>query len=141
MGAGKTISNSVYDKVYDFENNNNSNDINNFNNYKIEMNNTINILINYINIIKKEYEKIILKKLQSKEKEISKLKTEKEFLIKENKKLKYTILQMFYCIKKYEANKNKDKNNEKNSLNILKQLIDENIYLGTFTDKTNNINK
>ena len=141
LGAGKTISNSVYDKVYDFENNNNSNDINNFNNYKIEMNNTINILINYINIIKKEYEKIILKKLQSKEKEISKLKTEKEFLIKENKKLKYTILQMFYCIKKYEANKNKDKNNEKNSLNILKQLIDENIYLRTFTDKTNNINK
>ena len=140
LGAGKTISNSIYDKVYDFENNNNSsNDCNNFNIYKIEMNNIINILLNYINIIKQEYEKLIGKKLQSKDKEITKLKTEKDFLIKENKKLKYTILQMFYCIKKFEVNK--DQSKEKNSLKVIKSLIDENLCLRKIIIKTNNINK
>ena len=140
LGAGKTISNSIYDKVYDFENNNNSsNDCNNFNIYKIEMNNIINILLNYINIIKQEYEKLIGKKLQSKVKEITKLKTEKDFLIKENKKLKYTILQMFYCIKKFEVNK--DQSKEKNSLKVIKSLIDENLCLRKIIIKTNNINK
>ena len=48
--AGSTISNSIYDKLYEYEiNNTNSND------YKIyveEMSNIINVLINYINIIK-----------------------------------------------------------------------------------------
>ena len=100
-GAGLTISNSIYEKIYDFEvqNNNNSNINNNDNNsneYKTfvsEMNNIINVLLNYINIIKKEYEKIIFKKVQSKDKEISKLKSEKEYLIKENKNLKYKIIE------------------------------------------------
>jgi len=147
-GAGLTISNSIYEKIYDFEiqNNNNSNIRNNDNNsnsneYKTfvsEVNNIINVLLNYINIIKKEYEKIIVKKVQNKDKEISKLKTEKEYLIKENKDLKYKIIEMFYCIKKYENNK--DKNKDKN-LKYIKLLINENIYLRNCTDKTNNINK
>jgi len=147
-GAGLTISNSIYEKIYDFEiqNNNNSNIRNNDNNsnsneYKTfvsEVNNIINVLLNYINIIKKEYEKIIVKKVQNKDKEISKLKTEKEYLIKENKDLKYKIIEMFYCIKRYENNK--DKNKDKN-LKYIKLLINENIYLRNCTDKTNNINK
>jgi hypothetical protein len=102
------------------------------------MNNIINVLLNYINIIKKEYEKIIFKKVQSKDKEISKLKSEKEYLIKENKNLKYKIIEMFYCIKRYENNK--DKNKDK-YIKYIKLLINENIYLRNCTDKSNNINK
>ena len=148
-GAGLTISNSIYEKIYDFEiqNNNNSNINNNENNdnnsneYKTfvsEVNNIINVLLNYINIIKKEYEKIIIKKVQSKDKEISKLKSEKEYLIQENKNLKYKIIEMFYCIKRYENNK--DKNKDKN-LKYIKLLLNENTYLRSCTDKSNNINK
>ena len=145
-GTGLTISNSVYEKIYDFEiqNNNNSNinnnDYNN-NDYKAfvdEVNNIINVLLNYISIIKKEYEKTIIKKVQIKDKEINKLKSEKEYLIKENKNLKYKIIEMFYCIKKYENNKDKSKDKY---LKYIKLLINENIYLRNCTNKSNNINK
>ena len=135
MGAGRTISNSVYDKIYDFENNNNSNE---YSKFMGEMNNIINVLVNYINIIKSEYEKIIIKKVQNKDKEIKKLQNDKKFLIKENKNLKYKIIEMFYCIKKYESNRDKNKDNFSF---FIKQLIDENKYLRKSLDKTNNINK
>ena len=136
VGVGKTISNSIYDKIYDFEiNNTNSND---YNNLVEEMNNIINILINYIKIIKEEYEKIIIKKIQNKDKEIKKLENEKSFLIKENKKLKFLFLEMFYCIKKHE-NSN-EKYRDIYSLYI-RQIIDENIYLRKCINKSNDINK
>ena len=135
LGTGKTISNSIYDKIYDFENNNISYD---YNNYVGEINNILNIFVNYINIIKKEYEKIIIKKIQNKDKEISKLKNEKEYLIKENKKLKFKIIELFYCIKKYVSNN--DKNKEKYSFYV-KRLINENKFLRKCIIKTNYINK
>ena len=72
-GGGKTISNSIYEKIYDFENenfnfsnkannNNENNSSNEYNNNTLaeEANNIINVLLNYIDIIKKEYEKIII---------------------------------------------------------------------------------
>ena len=141
LGAGRTISSSIYEKIYDFENNINNhtnNYDNDYNNYINEMNNIINALIYYINIIKKEYEKIIIKKLQNKDKELIKLKNEKEFLIKENTKLKSKILEIFYYAKKYENNK--DKNKDKYSP-IIKELINENKYLRNCVNKTNSINK
>ena len=79
LGVGRTISNSIYDKIYDFENNNNSNE---YNNYIAQMNNIINILVNYINIIKKEFEKILDKKIQNKNNEDLKLKNENKYLLK-----------------------------------------------------------
>ena len=149
-GGGKTISNSIYEKIYDFENEN-FNFINNANNNKEnnstneynntlaeEANNIINILLNYINLIKKQYEKIIIKKMQIKDKEISKLKNENEFLIKENKNLKYKILEIFYCTKKYYENKNND---ERKSTFSIQQLLEENLFLRKCINKTNNINK
>lgn len=143
--VGRTISNSIYEKIYDYENNlnNNSNinydnNSNDYSSFRAEMNNIINILINYIKLIKKEYEKIIIKKVQNKDKEIKKLLNEKEFLIKENKKMKYKIFEIYYCIKNYENYK--DKNKDKYSIYI-KQLINENIYLRNCINKTNNINK
>ena len=63
-GGGKTISNSIYEKIYDFENeninfnnnafnNNENNSTNEYNNaLSEEVNNIIIVLINYINIIK-----------------------------------------------------------------------------------------
>ena len=141
LGAGRTISSSIYEKLYDFENNMNNN-TNNYDNehssFVLEMNNIINVLINYINIIKEEYEKIIIKKVQNKDKEIKNLQNEKEFLIKENKKLKYKIIEIFYFAKKYENDK--DLNKSKNSF-CIKQLINENKYLRNCLNKTNNINK
>ena len=56
-GGGKTISNSIYERIYDFEidninnnyenNNNNNNNNNEYNNIIDEVNNIINVLINY----------------------------------------------------------------------------------------------
>ena len=148
-GGGKTISNSIYEKIYDFENeninfnnnayNNENNSTNEYNNTLIEeVNNIINVLINYINIIKTQYEKLISQKLKNKEKEIINLKNENEFLIKENKNLKYKILEIFYCAKKYNSNKD---NNESKSNFSVKQLIKENLYLRKCVNMTNNINK
>ena len=140
MGPGRTISNSLYDRVYDFEiNNSNSNDYNNI--FIGDLNNIINILLKYINTLKNEYEKMIIKKVQNKDKEIKKLQSEKEFLIKENKNLKYTILEILYCVKKYdEKNNDKNKDKIKNAL-CIKQLINENIYLRQCSNKVNDINK
>ena len=45
---------------------------------------------------------------------------------------------MFYCIKRYENNK--DKNKDK-YLKYIKLLINENIYLRKCINKSNNINK
>ena len=144
--GGKTISNSIYEKIYDFEidnmNNNNyeNNNTNEYNNLVEETNNIINILINYINIIKTEYEKIIMDKLQDKEKCIIKLKKENDFLINENKNLKFQILKIIYCVKKFESNKDNNKFNDKYFFSI-KQLLDENIFLRNCLKKTDNINK
>ena len=151
-GGGKTISNSIYEKIYDFENenfnfsnkannnneNNSSNEYNNNNTLAEEANNIINVLLNYIDIIKKEYEKIILEKMQNKEKEIVKLKRENEFLIKENKNLKFKILQIFYCAKKINSNKN---NEESKSTYSIKQLLKENLFLRKCLIKSDNINE
>ena len=150
-GGGKTISNSIYDKIYDFENenfnfsnkannNNENNSSNEYNNNTLaeEANNIINVLLNYIDIIKKEYEKIILEKMQNKEKEIIKLKRENEFLIKENKNLKFKILQIFYCAKKNNSNKN---NEESKSTYSIKQLLKENLFLRKCLIKSDNINE
>ena len=151
-GGGKTISNSIYEKIYDFENenfnfsnkannnneNNSSNEYNNNNTLAEEANNIINVLLNYIDIIKKEYEKIILEKMQNKEKEIIKLKRENEFLIKENKNLKFKILQIFYCAKKINSNKN---NEESKSTYSIKQLLKENLFLRKCLIKSDNINE
>ena len=150
-GGGKTISNSIYEKIYDFENenfnfsnkannNNENNSSNEYNNNTLaeEANNIINVLLNYIDIIKKEYEKIILEKMQNKEKEIIKLKRENEFLIKENKNLKFKILQIFYCAKKINSNKNNEEN--KSSYSI-KQLLKENLFLRKCLIKSDNINE
>ena len=150
-GGGKTISNSIYEKMYDFENeninfnnnaNNNleSNSTNDFNNntFVEEANNIINVLINYINIIKSEYQKLIEEKLKFKEKEIIKLKNQNEFLIKENKNLKYKILEIFYCAKKYYSEKNT--NNSKFNFST-KQLLNENLFLRKCININNNINK
>jgi hypothetical protein len=144
IGLGRTISNSIYEKNFDFENNfnNTNNNLENnsrdYNSVVLEMNNIINILVNYINVTKKEYEKIIIKKVKTKDREIKKLQIEKDFLLKENKKLKIKILEIYYSIKTYENNKimNKDKKNL-----CIKQLMDENIFLRKCTNKTNNINK
>ena len=151
-GGGKTISNSIYEKIYDFENenfnfsnkannnneNNSSNEYNNNNTLAEEANNIINVLLNYIDIIKKEYEKIILEKMQNKDKEIIKLKKENEFLIKENKNLKFKILQIFYCAKKINSNKN---NEESKSTFSIKQLLKENLFLRKCLIKSDNINE
>ena len=70
-GGGKTISNSIYEKIYDFENenfnfsnkannnneNNSSNEYNNNNTLVEEANNIINVLLNYIDIIKMNMKK------------------------------------------------------------------------------------
>ena len=150
-GGGKTISNSIYEKIYDFENenfnfsnkannkdeNNSSNEYNN-NTLAEKANNIIDVLLNYINIIKKEYEKIIIEKVQNKEKEIIKLKRENEFLIKENKNLKFKILQIFYCAKKNNSNKN---NEESKSTYSIKQLLKENLFLRKCLIKSGNINE
>ena len=148
--GGRTISNSIYEKIYDFENENinyNNNNIYNFENNSTneynstlveEVNNIINVLINYINIIKNEYGKIITQKIENKDKEIIKLKNENEFLIKENKKLKYKILEIFYCVKTFYSNK--DKNESKSNFSI-KQLLNENLFLRNCINKTNNLNK
>ena len=147
--GGRTISNSIYEKIYDFEidnmniNNNNNYDNNNtneYNNLVEEANNIINVLINYINIIKNEYEKILVQKVKEKDKYIIKLKQENEFLIKENKKLKYQILEIFYCVKKFENNEDKNKFNEKYFFSI-KQLLDENLFLRNCLKKTDYIDK
>ena len=150
-GGGKTISNSIYEKIYDFENenfnfsnkannNNENNSSNEYNNNTLaeEANNIINLLLNYIDIIKKEYEKIILEKMQNKDKEIIKLKRENEFLIKENKNLKFKILQIFYCAKKINSNKN---NEESKSTYSIKQLLKENLFLRKCLIKSDNINE
>ena len=134
LGVGRTISNSIYDKIYDFENMNNSNE---YNSYIGELNNIINILVNYINIIKKEFEKILDKNIENKNNEILKLKNENKYLLKENKKLKYKIIEMFYCVKNYENN---IYNKRGQYSQFIKQLVDENIYLRKYSDKTNNIN-
>jgi hypothetical protein len=146
--GGRTISNSIYEKIYDFENENiNYNNVYNFENNSTneynstlveEVNNIINVLINYINIIKNEYGKIITQKIENKDKEIIKLKNENEFLIKENKKLKYKILEIFYCVKTFYSNK--DKNESKSNFSI-KQLLNENLFLRNCINKTNNLNK
>ena len=77
-GGGKTISNSIYKKIYDFENeninfsnkvnnNNENNSTNEYNNTMAEeVNNIMNVLINYIDLMKKEYEKIISEKKKKK---------------------------------------------------------------------------
>ena len=148
-GGGRTISNSIYEKIYDFENeninfnnnmNNNmeNNSTNDYNIFAEEANNIINVLINYISIIKKEYEKIIVQKMNNKEKEIRRLKNENEFLIRENKKLKYKILEIFFCAKKYYS----DKNNNESKFNFsIKQLLNENLFLRKCVNKSNNVNK
>ena len=149
-GGGKTISNSIYEKIYDFENeninlnnnaNNNleSNSTNEYNNntFLEEANNIINVLINYINIIKSEYQKLIEKKLEYKENEIIKLKNENEFLIQENKKLKYKILEIFYCAKKFYSEKNIDDSKFNFST---KQLLNENLFLRKCVNINSNIN-
>ena len=142
LGNGRTISNCLHEKLFDFENNMNNNINMNKSNehfYHIsDMNNIINILINYINIIKEEYEKIIINKLHNKDIEIKKLQNEIDFLIKENKKLKYKIMEIFYCAKKYEDDKYN--NNDKFYFSI-KQLIEENKYLRNNINITNTINK
>ena len=148
-GGGKTISNSIYKKIYDFENeninfsnkvnnNNENNSTNEYNNTMAEeVNNIMNVLINYIDLMKKEYEKIISEKMQKKEKEIIKLKNENEFLIKENKNLKFKILQIFYYATKYNSNKN---NNESKSNYLFKQLLKENLFLRKCLIKSDNLN-
>ena len=148
-GGGKTISNSIYEKIYDIENeninfinnmnNNENNSTNEYNNTFVEeTNNIINVLFNYIAIIRQEYEKLFIQTMQNKDKEISKLKKENEFLIKENKDLKYKILEIFYCTKKYYTDK---ENNESKTKLSIKHLLEENLFLRKCLNNTSNINK
>jgi len=96
--------------------------------------NIINILLYYIKILNNQidvkYKKVFLEK-------IKKLKIENNFLLKENKNLKSTILRIIYTIKNYE---NKENVYFKNNQKFLTQLFEENIYLRKENYNTSNIN-
>ena len=96
--------------------------------------NIINILLYYIKILNNQIE-VKFKKVFSEK--IKKLKIENNFLLKENKNLKSTILRIIYTIKNYE---NKENIYLKNNQKFLTQLFEENIYLRKENYITSNIN-
>ena len=99
----------------------------------------INILIKYIDSLNKQFINYIMKDRVKRKKEIMDYKTQKEFLINENKKLKFKIFELLYIIKEYENNK---KSLLEKYQTTIKQIIKENNFLRKINVKylTNNFN-
>ena len=102
-----------------------------------ELNQIINILKCYIQELQLQYNKKIKEIYYEKYELIKRLKKEKQYLIKENKELKFKILELFYLVKDYEK-KEININNIREKL--FSQIIKENIYLRKSNCITDNIN-
>ena len=102
-----------------------------------ELNQIINILKYYIQELQLQYNKKIKDIYYEKYDLIKRLKTEKQYLIKENKELKFKILELFYVVKDYEKNEIKLNNIREK---LYSQIIQENKYLRKSNCITDNIN-
>lgn len=102
-----------------------------------ELNQIINILQCYIKELQLQYNKKIKEIYYEKYDLFQRLKKEKQYLIKENKELKFKILELFYLVKDYEK-KEINFNNIREKL--FSQIIKENIYLRKSNCITDNIN-
>ena len=102
-----------------------------------ELNQIINILKCYIQELQLQYNKKIKDIYSEKYDLIKRLKTEKQYLIKENKELKFKILELFCVVKDYEKNEIKLNNIREK---LYSQIIQENKYLRKSNCITDNIN-
>ena len=102
-----------------------------------ELNQIINILQCYIKELQLQYNKKIKEIYYEKYELIKRLKKEKQYLIKENKELKFKILELFYIVKDYEKNEIKINNKREK---IYSQILQENKYLRKSNCITDNIN-
>ncbi len=102
-----------------------------------ELNQIINILKCYIQELQLQYNKKIKEIYYEKYELIKRLKKEKQYLIKENKELKFKILELFYIVKDYEKNEIKINNKREK---IYSQILQENKYLRKSNCITDNIN-